>query len=159
MKAIIWFRFNAFPNAISDRVRIVKPLRNEDVLESETVALSVTISKPCQVAFWYKNEEHIVDGDRFKIRVDDHGLQHSLTVENVSAVDVGKYLVRLDDGAGGIRSASWTVSVRKFTSGAVNDSRMFEVNFIHSSVRDNITSGFTDKSQKVAYLWLYSFVS
>ena len=79
---------------------IIKPLKNEDVLENKTIVLSFTISKPRPSVFWYKDVGQTVQDDRVRIRVNDGGLQHSLTIGNASKDDSGEYLVSLDDGAG-----------------------------------------------------------
>ena len=123
-----------------DQCCIIKPLKNEDVIENETVVLSFTISKPRPSVFWYKDEGQTVEDDRVRIRVNDGGFQHSLTIGNASKDDSGEYLVSLDDSAGGVLSTSCNVTVRRCACVAEDDSRKIKVWF-YDVIADVVSSG------------------
>ena len=90
---------------------IITPLKSEGVYENATATLRCKISKPRQV-FWLKDEQRIVNNDRFTIQIDDGGLQHSLTIRGVSETDSGNITLKVDDGINGFVSTTSKLSVK-----------------------------------------------
>ena len=108
-----------------DRPAILKPLKNENVLETKTILLSVSISKP-QQAYWYKDDCQIVEDGRAKIQVNSGGLHHTLAITNASLEDSGDYSFNIDDGVGGMVSSQCTITVKGKINYNCND--LFNLN-------------------------------
>ena len=74
--------------------------------------MTIVLSKPRQVK-WKKGSESISgDDERFRASVSDSGLEHSLTISDISVEDNGSLTVEIDDKSYGTITSSATVTVK-----------------------------------------------
>jgi len=82
------------------------------VLEKKTTSLMVVLTKPRQVK-WIKGSTPIsVDDERFRASSSDDGLEHTLTITNVSMEDNGIFTIEVDDKNYGTITSLSTIAVK-----------------------------------------------
>ena len=76
------------------------------------VSMKIVLSKPRQVK-WMKGSETIsADDERFRASVSDSGLEHTLTISNISTEDNGVFTAEVDDKDYGCITSSSTITVK-----------------------------------------------
>ena len=90
---------------------ITKPLEDIEITKGSTVKLSIGISKQRQVT-WKKNGQEVVRDDRFRVTVSDDGLDHALSIVNVSLEDNAEIAVEINDNIDGTIKSSCTLTVK-----------------------------------------------
>lgn len=88
--------------------KIVTPLQDLTVQESDSVTLILELSKPRAVK-WLKQGEPV--DERFRVAVDDTGLRHTLTIDNVLLEDSQEFSVDIDDLRYGVIHVSCHLNV------------------------------------------------
>ncbi|KAI7798029.1 putative obscurin, partial [Triplophysa rosa] len=64
-------------------------LRNQEVVEGNTVSLRCELSKPGAMVRWWKGKEELIPGERYQMRAE--GRIAELLIKNVNTEDVGLY--------------------------------------------------------------------
>lgn len=64
-------------------------LRNQEVVEGNTVALRCELSKPGAAVKWWRGEEMLEVGEKYQMRTE--GRIAELLIKNVNSEDVGSY--------------------------------------------------------------------
>ena len=89
---------------------IKTPLADTTTMETETIVLLLEISKPRNVVWLCKGEK--VTAERFKISVDDTGLKHTLTIEDITLDENAEFTVQIDDQSYGVVTSNCQVTVK-----------------------------------------------
>lgn len=95
---------------------IVRALQDIDSIEQENASLVLVLSKPRKVT-WLKGADAIpLDCSRFAVSIDDGGLQHMLSICNITTGDNGVYTVQVEDNQYGSIFSTCNLTVKgKFT--------------------------------------------
>ena len=91
--------------------QIVTGLKDLDVLETDTIHLSVVLSKPRCVQ-WLIDSRPITGDSRFKATISDDELQYKLTIVDVSTSENAVFSAEIDDIYYGIKMSSCRVHVQ-----------------------------------------------
>ena len=91
--------------------QIVTGLKDLDVLETDTIHMSVVLSKPRCVQ-WLIDSRPIAGDSRFKATVSDDELQYKLTIVDVSTSENAVFSAEIDDVYYGIKMSSCRVHVQ-----------------------------------------------
>ena len=90
---------------IECRCEVVSPLTDIEVAEGASVTLAATLSKPRQVV-WRKHGEVLSAGGRVTVSVDEDGLTHRLSVQDVTVEENAEFSIEtLDSDYGGVSSS------------------------------------------------------
>ncbi|CAH1802747.1 unnamed protein product, partial [Owenia fusiformis] len=76
-------------------VEFTMPLKDVTTAEKATTSLQCEVSKPDQIATWFKNGEPIEPDETYQIAVD--GVTHTLTVKNPTLDEEAEYTVKIAD--------------------------------------------------------------
>lgn len=80
--------------AILDKpVTLITPLKNEQVVEDNSVSFTCQLSKPDQPVQWLKNGSPIKQSTKYKISSD--GSKYTLTLQKATIPDAGEYKIKL----------------------------------------------------------------
>lgn len=77
------YNFLALPNTFKQN------LRNQEVVEGNTVVLRCELSKPGAAVKWWRGEEMLEVGEKYQMRTE--GRIAELLIKNVNSEDVGSY--------------------------------------------------------------------
>ncbi|CAF0846330.1 unnamed protein product [Brachionus calyciflorus] len=81
-------------------LKFVKELKDMEGVEEDTIELSVEVTKPDQKCRWIRNGRNInPNEERFAGRyvIISDGMNHKLTIKNVSLKDAGEFIVHVDE--------------------------------------------------------------
>ena len=93
---------------------IIKPLVDLRAKESESVTLNLGLSKSRRVT-WLKGESPLSDNDRYHVSVSDDGLDHKLTINDVTMTEHDKFTATVDDNEYGSIASTCSLSVQGMT--------------------------------------------
>lgn len=94
---------------------VVEPLEDMEVLEKNSVSLSLVLSKPRKVT-WMKGKEPLpAETARYTASLERDGLEHRLTIASISLEDNGVFTAQVDDGEYGAVSSTCTLTVTGMT--------------------------------------------
>lgn len=94
--------------------KLEKCLEDVEALEDSSVTLEIQLSKPRPVK-WKKNGEILDDhqaDSHFKLSLEEEGLVHKLTIDEVKLDDTAEYEVEVDDRDYGIIKSSSRVQIK-----------------------------------------------
>ena len=83
---------NHFPEV---PLELTQPLTDQTVPETATITLQCATSKPTERAIWFKNGVEVVPDQKHQVESD--GIQHSLTLVDVSPEEATEYMCQIGD--------------------------------------------------------------
>ena len=72
----------------------MSPLKDQTVLEEETVTLTCKLSKPDQEVKWYRKDNVMAIQPSAKYDITSEGTEYSLTIKNATAKDTIEYTMK-----------------------------------------------------------------
>lgn len=91
---------------------VITPLENTEVTEKGTTVLKIVLSKSRPVKWLTGSESILGDDERFKASSSDSGLEHTLTISNISTEDSGIFTAEVNDNDYGNITSSATLTVK-----------------------------------------------
>lgn len=76
-------------------LKLLEPLTDQDVIESQTATLTCKVSKPGQAATWLKDGKPIKAGKKYEMR-EENGV-HTLVIKDTTLEDEAEYTVKFGD--------------------------------------------------------------
>ena len=104
----------SYVSVVEEPLLFVRPLQDQNVLETQIATLECEVSKPDQAAVWRKGSLTLKTGGKYEIRVD--ATKHTLVIQDTQLDDQAEYTVVFGDKTS---SATVFVEGRLTHSGSV----------------------------------------